>query len=72
MNNTTLILTPLEAEAFVRFQKYHALFMVMEATGAFNVQHGKVVLNYAYGELQNIVKEEMVFKKDTDRRTAPR
>lgn len=60
---TTLILSPTEIETFKRFQKYHDLFVTMENVGVFDIGFGKATLNYAGGILQNIVKEEIVYKR---------
>ena len=59
----TLILTNEEAEMFKHYMKYHDLFVTMEAVGAFNVQYGKVILNCAGGLVQNIVKEEIAWRR---------
>lgn len=56
-------LAPLEADRFKLFQKHHDLFEQLERTGALEVKFGKCILNFAFGELQNIVKEEIVYKK---------
>jgi len=61
--DTTVILTPTEAEQFIRFQKHHALFVIMEEAGAFDIGYGKVILNVAGGVVQNIVKEEIMWKR---------
>lgn len=62
-NTVTLILKPLEAEQFITFQKYYEVFIKLQESNALDIQFGKCVLNFAFGELQNIVKEVVVYKK---------
>lgn len=59
----TLFLTPIEADMFKRFQKYHLIFTELEKANAFDIKFGKIILNFAFNDLQNIVKEEVVFKR---------
>lgn len=56
-------LTTPEAVMFREFQKYNAVFALMIKNGVFDVQYGKCTLNFHAGELQNITKEEVVYKK---------
>lgn len=42
--------------------QYQEIFNKLIKSGAFNLEFGKVTLNFAFGELQNIVKEEMVWR----------
>lgn len=65
METATLILTKEEIEQFKQFQKNIVLFNILLDNQVFEMQFGKVILNIAWGELQNIVKEEMVYKKNT-------
>ena len=65
MKTATLILTKEEIEQFKVFQKNIVLFNLLLENKVFDMQFGKVILNIAYGELQNIVKEEMVHRKLT-------
>ncbi len=58
-----VFLSPVEAELFKKYQEHHWLFEELERSGAFNVQFGKVILNVAFGQVQNIVKEEVVYKR---------
>lgn len=60
---TTIILSEQEAKQFLLFQKYYDVFEKLSESNAFNMEFGKVTLNFAWGELQNIVKENMVYKK---------
>lgn len=63
METIIVNLTPFEAESFKRFQKYHHLFSVLEETQALDIQFGKAIINFAFGEVQTVVKEEVVYKK---------
>jgi hypothetical protein len=58
----TIELTNEEALQFREYQKHHDLFAIMESTGAFDVQYGKVILNIAAGTVQNIERNEVVYK----------
>ena len=59
----TIVLTDVEAEMFKKYMKHHDLFLTMEMTGVFDIQYGKAVLNFAGGTIQNIQKEEIVWKR---------
>lgn len=60
---TNVTLTDEEALMFIAYQKHHDLFCIMENVGAFDVGFGKVVLNIAGGIVQNIQREEVVYKR---------
>lgn len=62
IEHITVFLSPFEAEQFKDFQKYHFLFTELEKHKAFDIKFGKIVLNFAFGDLQNIIKEEVVYK----------
>jgi hypothetical protein len=66
MKTATLILTENEIEQFKLFQKNIVLFTIMEKQKVFDMQFGKCILNIAFGKLQNIVKEEVVFRLDKE------
>ncbi len=59
----TIILTELDAEQFKLFQKYYDVFKAIDNTKALDIGFGKCILNFAFGELQNVVKEEVVYKR---------
>ena len=61
--NVTVILTPIETDQFIAFQKYYDLFLKLQDTKALEIGFGKCIINIAFGEVQNIVKEEVVYKK---------
>lgn len=52
-----------DALKFVAFQKHYELFNVLETVGAFNVQYGKVIMNCAAGVVQNVVIEQIAWKR---------
>lgn len=58
-----ITLTDEDAKKFVAFQKYYDLFTTMELIGAFDVQYGKIILNCAAGVVQNIVIEQVAWKR---------
>lgn len=51
--NIIIYLSPSEADVFTAIKQSNAL----------QIKYGKVILNFAGGILQNVVKEEMVFKR---------
>lgn len=59
----TIILTPVDAEMFKIFQKYYEFFKMMEDSKAMRMEFGKCIINIAFGEVQNVVKEEVVWKR---------
>ncbi len=59
----TIFLTPIDVEQFKAFQQHYELFKKLQDTDALKIGFGKVVLNYAFGELQTITKEEVVYKR---------
>ena len=62
MNETTTIfLTKLQASQFLEFQKNHAMFVLMQQSGVFNIKFGKAIINFSDGKLMNITKEEVVW-----------
>lgn len=69
MDTVLVTLDNSQAEQFKLFQKNFVLFQKLEEHGAFDMQFGKIVLNIAFGELQNIVKEQVVYRLPTERRS---
>ena len=66
MNDNQLIkieISTTEAIMFRNFMKYHDLFLVLQKNGILDMQFGKCTLNFANGMLQNVVKEEVVYRK---------
>lgn len=51
--NVIIYLSPAEADVFTAIKQSNAL----------EIQYGKVIMNFAGGVLQNIVKEAMVYKR---------
>lgn len=60
---TTIFLTPMDAEQFKDFQKNYTNFCLLRSHGIFDVQYGKITLNIGQGQIQTIVKEEIVYKR---------
>lgn len=63
LDEVTVMLTTPEALLFKDFMKYHETFGRMIQSGIFDIQFGKCTLNFAFGDVQTIVKEEVVYKK---------
>jgi hypothetical protein len=63
MNDVTVILTPIDADRFKLFQKYYDLFSILENSKILDIQFGKCTINIAFGQVQNVVKEESVYHK---------
>ncbi len=60
---TPIYITEEEAKRFILFQKYYNLFKTLDEKNVFDIQFGKCTLNFAFGEVQNVIKEEVVYKK---------
>lgn len=60
---TAVYLTETDAKLFLDFQKHHKIFETLSTQGAFDVGYGKVIMNFAMNELQNVVIEEVVWRK---------
>ncbi len=61
LKTVTVILDDKEAQLFKDFQRHHELFVKLNPH--LSLIFGKITLNYAFGELQNVVKEESVWRK---------
>lgn len=48
---------------FKNFKEFHEMFALLVKQGVFDTQYGKVTLNFSNGQLQTIVKEEVVYKR---------
>ena len=53
-------LTEQDAKDFLLFRKHQDLFYKLEPS--LDIEFGKITLNFAFGELQNIVKEQMSWR----------
>lgn len=63
METVTLVLTKDDADAFKRYRKHQDFFIILDKQGAFDIQFGKCTMNFAGGILQNIIKEEVVWRR---------
>lgn len=63
MEEVKIFLKPIDVEKFKQFQKNYELFSILQQEDILNVNYGKIVLNFAGGVLQNVVKEEVVYKR---------
>lgn len=61
MQDITIILTPVDAELFKKFQEHHEIFHLMQIKGLFDIQFGKGILHFNSGKLKKITKEEDVY-----------
>lgn len=61
---TVITLTPVDAERFVRFQKHYELFEIMENAGVFDIGYGKAIINIAGNVVQNVVVEEVKWRRN--------
>lgn len=59
----TVFLTPTDADNFKLFNEHYDLFQQLKANKVFEIGFGKCTLNFAFGQLQNIVREEVVYKR---------
>lgn len=57
-----IILTPIGNEVTVNQEQYELLLKLVQS-GIFDMQVGKFTINIAFGEIKNIVKEEMIWHK---------
>lgn len=51
---------------WVLFNQYYEPFGIIIDSGAFEVQYGKVILNFTKGILQAITKEEGMYRREKD------
>jgi len=59
---TIIYLTPIDAELFVKFQKYHQLFQLLVDKGVFNQKNGNVLLNFGpNGEISSIERHDILY-----------
>lgn len=63
MDTVTVILTKEDAELFKQFRKHQDFLILLESQKVFDIQFGKCTLNFAGGLLQNIIKEEVVWRR---------
>lgn len=59
----TIVLTDIEAELFKKFMQHHEIFVVLETTGALDIKYGKATINFAGGIAQNVVVEQIAWKR---------
>lgn len=60
---TTIILTEEDAELFKKFMENYDSFEKIYQSGVFEIGYGKGVLNFAGNILQNIIIEEIKYKR---------
>jgi hypothetical protein len=60
---TPVLMTDEDAKKFVLFQKYYNVFSKLDEVNALGIKFGKCTINFFNGEIQNVVKEEVVYHK---------
>lgn len=63
MDKIAIFIPDDEAKQFLLFQKHYELFAALEKSGALNIGYGNCVINFAGGVVQNISKNEVVYKR---------
>lgn len=63
IEETTVILSKEDAQAFKDFMQFYDEFKIIQKAGTFNIGYGKSILNFAGGILQNVVIEEIKYKR---------
>ncbi len=63
MDKVAIYIPDSEAKQFLLFQKHYELFIALEQSGALNIGYGNCVINFAGGVVQNISKNEVVYKR---------
>lgn len=53
-----------DAKSFLVFMEHHDLFDALQEAGVFELQWGKAILNFGKGQVQNIVVEEVAWKRN--------
>lgn len=64
MKEINIFLNEEEAKKWLEYQKHYNTFMLMIKHGIFDIKFGKAILNFANGELQNLTKDEIVWRND--------
>lgn len=60
---TTLIISEEDAKLFIQFQKNYDVYSSLSKELDKGIGYGKLTMNFAAGVLQNIVREEIVYKR---------
>jgi len=63
MDKIPIYVLDAEAKQFLVFQEHYEVFSAMQEADALSVGWGKVTLNFAHGMLQNVVKEEVAWRR---------
>lgn len=62
-DETKIILSPEDVELFKKFMEHYQTFKILQDNKAFDIGYGKTILNFAGGILQNIEKDEIVWRR---------
>lgn len=61
---TTIFLTPIDAELFVKFQKHHELFKLLVEKGVFDNCNANIMLNFdSQGNLGSIERHDFLYSR---------
>lgn len=63
MDKIPIYIPDADAKQFLAFQQHYEIFAAMQAADAFSIGWGKVTLNFASHELQNVVREEVAWRR---------
>jgi len=59
---TTIFLTPIDAELFIKFQKHHELFELLLENGVFENKNANIMLNFdADGNIGSIERHDFLY-----------
>lgn len=63
MNKTTTIfLTPIDAELFLKFQKHHEMFKLLVESGVFDNKNANIMLNFDKdGNIGSIERHDILY-----------
>lgn len=62
-DETKIYLNPDDVELFKKFMEHYQTFKILQDNKAFDIGYGKTILNFAGGILQNIEKDEIVWRR---------
>jgi len=62
-DETKIILSTEDVELFKKFMEHYQTFKILQDNKAFDIGYGKTILNFAGGILQNVEKNERVWKR---------
>ena len=70
-NGTRILLTEEDATVFVAFKRNREKFIVLLKAGAFDLDSGRVEVNYNNGQIQSVHVHKMTYKRDSRQDVLP-